>query len=461
VSFEAPLLIAGRLEGVSAVPVDRDGNVYRSGVVLSPLVRIGARLGNTRPLGGLVLLRAEGEVDAVTGAWSSATPIAGAEMPNSAAIGVQLRKAMARVSLGPYLHLGGGIMTSHWGMGLVANDGAHGWEPGSAAFTDPRGGDRVLRGFLATGPLTAARLVATFAVEQVREDPVILSGDSAMQVIASAQVGEGARDGGGFFFVHRRQRAADGGALDVTVFDVAGRAAFRAGLAELTLEGEGAVITGSTAYGPTVRIPTHNVLQMGGVARAGLAFRRVGAVLDLIYASGDGNVDDARVTGFKANPNFEEGLLLFRYVLAAQSGRGVATATDPQLVATPTPGIERTPTQGAITNTLAIFPRLWVRPARGLEVYGGALFGFTPARNADPFNTQIAGGSPRNAVGEKPGSFYGAEIDLGARYRITLHHTELTVGAEGGVLRPGSALRGSTGPDSSIVGGRLMLGYRF
>ena len=120
-----------------------------------------------------------------------------------------------------------------------------------------------------------------------------------------------------------------------------------------------------------------------------------------------------------------------------------------------------TPKNRAITNTVAIFPRLWVRPVHGLEVYGGALFGFTPARNADPFNTQIAGGSPRNALGERPGSFYGAEIDLGARYRVYLHHTELTVGAEGGVLRPGPALRGSTGPDGTILGGRLLLGYRF
>jgi hypothetical protein len=62
----------------------------------------------------------------------------------------------------------------------------------------------------------------------------------------------------------------------------------------------GAVVTGSTTYGPTVRTPTHNVLQMGGVARVGLAFRHAGAVLDLIYAH-DGQLPD--------DPRFIAGVL--------------------------------------------------------------------------------------------------------------------------------------------------------
>ena len=49
-------------------------------------------------------------------------------------------------------------------------DGAHGWKPGSARFTDPRGGDLVLRGFLGTGPHTGARIVATVAFDKVWDD---------------------------------------------------------------------------------------------------------------------------------------------------------------------------------------------------------------------------------------------------------------------------------------------------
>jgi hypothetical protein len=459
-SLEIPVLVGGRAEGVSDVVVDRYGNQFRAGAVLSPLLRLGVRLETTKPIAGKLLILAEYEHDLPTGSWSSVTPLEGAQMPNAAPVTTELRKAWARFSLGPYLHVGGGFMTSHWGLGLVANDGAHGWEPGSARFTDPRGGDLSIRAFVGTGPLTSARVVATLAVEEVRKDDVLLPGDSAMQFIASALAGYGGPTEGGFFLVHRRQRALDGGVLNVTAVDVAGKTTWPVGPALLTLEGEGALITGGTTFGATPRIPHHDVRQLGAVVRTSLAFRKAGAVLDLVYASGDQNNDDSRVTGFKADPNFETGLLLFRYMVAAQTGRGYVTATDPQLVGAPVNGVERTPTRGAVTNALVVFPRLWVRPVKGLEAYAGALFAFAPVKNVDPFNTQLAGGTPRNALDQAPGSYWGTEIDLGLRYRVHLRGTELNAGAECGVLQPGSALRGSTGPDARVFGGRLMLGYR-
>src|SRR6185369_17699023 len=114
------------------------------------------------------------------------------------------------------------------------------------------------------------------------------------------------------------------------------------------------------------------------------------------------------------------GLLLFRYVHAAQTGRGVFTASNPELSAVPPLGVARLASRGGITNALAIFPRFWARPIAGLEGYGGVLFAAAPEKNTDALDTRIAGGSPRNALDARPGAYWGTEIDLGLRYRVIL-----------------------------------------
>ena len=459
--LQVPLRVSGRAEAVTGFPVDHAGNLLQSGAALSPLLRLGARLDTVVPLATHLRIHAEYEQDLPTGTWTAHAPIAGPGMPSAQPIETQLRKAWARLSVGRQLQVGGGFMTSHWGMGLVANDGAHGWEPGSVRFTDPRGGDLVLRGFAGTGPLTEADIVASVAIDKVEHDDMLLTGDSAYEYIASVLAGYGRPSRAGLFVVYRRQTAADGRTLDVVVVDPAGRVAIDLHPAKLTLEAEGALVLGTTTFGASADVPRSNVLQLGGALRATLAFPRAGGVLDLVYASGDSNLHDAQVTGFHADPNFETGLLLFPYVQAAQSARGVVTASDPQLVGAPPTGIERLPTRGGLTDAVVLFPRFFTRPRPDIEAYGGVLFAFAPASNVDPFNTDLAGGTPKNALGGDPGSYWGTEIDLGLRYRLYVHHTELSAGVEGGVLFPGSALREASGSEPPpTYGGRVILGYR-
>jgi len=456
-----PILFGASSEGVSDIPVDRYGNAFQPGAALLPLLRIGMRLETLKPLADRIMLMCEYEHDLPTGSWNSGTPVDGAGMPNSAPFGQSLRKGWGRLSIGRHLHVGGGFMTSHWGLGLLSNDGAHGWEPGSARFTDPRGGDIVLRGFLGTGPHTAASIVATVAFDKVWDEVSMVTGDSAYQLIASALIGHDRPTQGGFFFVHRRLTAADGSTLNVSVIDLAGRAEVKLKQATLAFEAEAALVAGETTIGASPEHRRVRVLQLGAVVRTSLAWSRVGGVLDLVYASGDQNSYDAGTNGFRADPNFETGLLLFRYVQAAQTGRGYATATDPMLVGAPPGGIERLPTRGGLTNAVVFFPRLWVRPVRGLEVYGGVLIALAPVKNIDPFNTKVAGGSPRNALDGNPGSYWGTELDLGLRYRVLLRGTELSAGLEGGVLLPGSALRDAAGNNPApAYGGRILLTYR-
>ncbi len=123
--------------------------------------------------------------------------------------------------------------------------------------------------------------------------------------------------------------------------------------------------------------------------------------------------------------------------------------------------LERFPTRGSASNTIAIFPRGYVRPMRGLEVYAGPLMVFAPSVPTDPFNTKMAGGESRNALDGDPSHYLGTEVDLGARFRMLMGGTELTLGVEGGLFIPGAGLQDKAGDSMDLVyGGRIMLGYR-
>ncbi len=470
VRVEVPLSLAGRGENVSAFALDRAGTATGGGATLSPRARLGLRVTGDEAWAPLTLL-AEYEQDLPTGTLG-ATPATGLGMPGSDAVATQLRKASLRVGYGNKVVVGGGVMTSHFGLGLLANDGDHGWEPGSARFADPRGGDRVLRGFIASGPHTPLGLVVSLGVDRVLDDDSLLlaeelgtkagTGDAATQVIGSATIGRPGRSWAGVYVAHRDQRAADGRTLAVTAVD--GSATTRRTLWEgavLSLGAEAAFIAGDTTLTGTPTFPTQAVRQLGLAARGGLDLGTWGAALDGVYASGDRNVDDGSQNAFRVDPNFELGLLMFRQVLAAQTGRAVAVAGDPQLVGAPVPGLERVPTRGAVTNTLAVFPRLFVRPIQGLEVYGGVLLAWSAMPLVDPFNTRVSGGSVRNALDGRPSGWLGTEYDAGARVRGMVAGVELSVGVEGGVFVPGGAFRNASGTMMGpVVGGRGVLGVR-
>ncbi|MEK6606807.1 MAG: alginate export family protein [Myxococcota bacterium] len=461
--LELPLSFAERAERVSAFDIDPDGTRLSLDDALSAQVRVGARA-STKLLLRPVQLAAEYEHDLITGTHRGASDdTLGPFLPNSDEDEAELRKALLRVSIGPQLHLLGGRMTSHWGMGLLANDGAHGFAPGSAQFVDPRGGDRVLRGLLAAGPFTDAQLTAAVGADRVVEDDAMIPGDEARQMVASLLGGYRDTTRVGAYAVVRRQEAADGATLDVEVFDLAGSHRMTLGdAATLALEAEAATIVGETTLAPTATFPTHKVRQLGAAARAGLDFGPAGAWLDFLYASGDRNFDDVSQNGFRVDRNYPAGMFLFRYVVAAQTSRAVVTASDPELSGRPSEDLVRFPTRGAPTNTVAVFPRGFWRILDGLELYGGPLLAWADVAPADPLNTRLAGGEPRNARGGRPGSYLGTELDGGLRYRLTLVGVELSAGIEGGVLVPGSALRDAQGSKmENVTGGRALAQCRF
>ena len=463
--LEIPVTAALRSELSSGFMVDRYGNELASSPAISPQIRLGARFDSGLRLDPVAIL-AEIEHDVLTGAERSSPELAGNGFANTEGLGHELRKAFVRASYGYVAHLSLGFQTSHWGMGLLANDGAHGWEPGSARFSDPRSGDRVLRAQLATGPHTDAGLTVAVGADLLAggylgDDDALLEGDQAMQLVGGLLLGMGKPHGGGAYVVRRHQEAQDGSATDVWVFDLTGRTMIDLSVARLSFEAEGAVIFGDTELAPTTDFPVHEVLQTGLAFRASLDAGEVGSVVDLLFASGDQNIDDDTQHAFKADPNYEMGLLLFRHLLSGLTARGSITAGDPTLLGVPSEDLDRIPTRGSATNTVAVFPRVRYRPIAGLETYAGPLFAFAVMPMVDPFNTRIAGGEIRSALNGPGGIYLGTELDLGVRYRMNIEGGEITVGGEVGTLRPGSALSKPDGnPMDAVHGGRLMLNAR-
>ena len=465
--IEAPLSMRARLEGIGDYPVDLQRAGQRTTLHTGAFGNVQARVAlkiNTRRALIPFNLGAEYEHDLVTGPMGGKPEIEGDGLPNSEGLEHQLRKAYGRVSLGYYLHLMGGLMTSQWGMGLLSNDGAHTWEPGSAAFTDPRGGDRVVRVALSTGPLTRLGLFAAVGYDWIYADDVTLEDDDARQLITAFAIGRDRPHTLGVYVVWRTQEAPDGDTTDVTVVDLHGRTSFApTPRLKLALEIESALVFGESGLGSSPEYPNKDVLQLGVALRASLGYReKVGGVIDFLYASGDENFDDDTQNAFKPDPNYEIGLLLYRHVMAGQTGRAPFNASDPNLVGTPNEDLDRFPTRASASNTIAFFPRVWWRPTVGVELYGGPLFTFTAVALADPLNIRLAGGVPRNSFNASPGRYLGTELDVGARFQALVAGTLLTLGAEGGALFPGSAFEGEDGQGmDAVLGGRVMVGYQF
>ena len=461
--FEATGWLTGRLGSATAFAVDADMNEFAPDLVINTLARVGLKFDSHRDWAPVRLL-VEYEHDLFSGPVYGGGPEQGPPSlyaPDSLGYDEQsLRKAFARLSVGPWVTFGGGFTTSHWGLGLLANDGAHRFDPAKPSFVDPRGGDVVARALLATGPLTDTNLFVFAAYDSVWKDDVLFPGDEAWQAVCGLSLGTELPWGAGLYGVYREQTASDGDVTKVGVIDVHGRTKHEISpTMSFEVEAEGAIVFGTTTLAPSAEVPEHDVLQLAGTLRASFDAGIAGALLDLTYASGDRNLDDGDQNAFRADINFEQGFLLFRTVLAAQSARYPVTAADPTLIGKPAEDLDRLPTRGNLTNTIALFPRGWVRPTDGLTIYGGPLIAFGEVPQVDPLRTRLAGGAPHNAFDQAGGTFLGTEVDLGARFRTLVYGLEIEVGAEGGVLIPGDAFETASGdPMDPIYGGRLMLG---
>lgn len=443
-----------------------DGILGSSRVTLVLDVDTGKRMGDLAVVAGL-------GADALTGTFSGGPKLEGDHLPGNRWDPLLLTQAWAGLRLRDLATLRFGVMNNLWGTGVLANDGNHALDARRDDwFVLPTTGDRLARAQLLLQPFgrtqsSARGLFVALNVDQVVEDAVAIraDGDDAFQQVAAVRWHFAKERWVGAYYVHRDQtfRSASGPFLKVNVIDAAFDMDYRKDGTGLRVQGEAVALLGTTSLAPTPDHPEHDIRQAAVVAKARYDWgeKHLRMELDGGWFSGDDNLDDAVLSGFKANPNFQQGLLLFSQVLGWQSGRARITASNPIVTGYPAQDLDRLATNGSVTSAITVFPKVGWKPAPFLEVYGGALLAFSPTAPIDAFSTRVNGGTPRNYMGKAPdGSLLGAEFDLGVVATLERPGYPLvtSVRAEYAVLTPGGALAGMDA-DAPIHGGRLTLTF--
>lgn len=360
-----------------------------------------------------------------------------------------------------------GHQTSHWGMGILANDGDH-----PRLFGDYRRGSIVERLLFATRPFGAEHpLQVAVGGDLVFDDrnAQLVEGDRAVQVIGAVRWQEPHFELG-VYGVFRDQMRAQSSVdqltpftegLRVGVVDVAGR--FEAPLpgADTFVFGrfEGAFIGGNTTYvrdvDHTHRGTSEAIRAFGGAAALGAVHhreegaRRWGQLVASIewgYASGDADPADGVTRRFSFDQNHKVGLVLFDHVMRWKTARSATIAQDPGIVNRAAPGLQFLSSEGAVQGATYLYPTIVVRPRHWLDLKAGVVIAQTTADFVDPFQFGALGNYANFEGGDESRHDLGVELDLGVDGRIELgEHAVVQVGAEGGVLFPGGAFDDAVG----------------
>jgi hypothetical protein len=360
-----------------------------------------------------------------------------------------------------------GQQPSHWGVGIVANDGDH-----PSTFGDYRYGAISDALLFATkpmgkdGPLTVAaagQLVFRDANAQITR------GDHAFQGVLAGYWERGPNQLG-IYGVYRHQSTdrtsgsdlyAYGDTIDAAVVDVAGHFAAPVPGQDAFVfgAGEAAAILGSTNAERTVEQAASGqrstIRAWGGAAQLGVVHRAHDAApeagsptnwgdlvaqLEVGYASGDADPNDGTEKRFVFDPNHKVGLILFDEVMRFQTARAATAAQDPLLVNRPPPGSSLLPSNGGIYGAEYVNPTIIVRPRPWLDLKGGMVIAQTTADVVDPLRLAVNGAAQNYVGGDPHRHDLGVELDGGAEGRFPLDYATFVAGLQGGVLFPGGAL---------------------
>jgi hypothetical protein len=290
-----------------------------------------------------------------------------------------------------------GLMTSHWGLGLLANDGET-----APFFGLPEFGDRVIRARFTTKPSATSPLHLTAAYDRVVQDDLVSEPRTqwATQAILSALWVDGP-DRFGVYGVSREQdelltgRSTHAGVVDVfaqTEFDLSEGTS-------LTLAAEGAAISGKTNRATTTESPRRlHIKSAGAVGVVSLAAyeKRLEVGFNGGYASGDKDSADNQLNDFSFDRNYGVGTVLFDEVIGAIDARTHPLVSNPENVGQPPDGVDSIVNEGAFKRAAFIQPRIKVKPIKWVELKAGILFAAATAPVAHPYYTARNGGTPTN-----------------------------------------------------------------
>jgi hypothetical protein len=375
--------------------VNADGDTVGQGFVLDTRLRLGVTVD---AMG--FQLRAEG--DAFTGQVAGDTWDLG-ETPDERRrhqMGVFNTEsfsprvlAMSRQT--PLGKIDAGLMTSHWGLGMVANDGAH-----DPYFGRNDGADVVLRAKATTTPVPDKPIYLILAADRVYADDVgSWAADQEIYQLLFATLYKGS--GGtsaGVYTVYRQQTEADGvRQTDVSVVDLYLDHRGEIGVTQYRAAMEAAWIDGSTTRGASYQSPEGlTVSQLGatGLFEVDYADWAVGLTLRGGIASGDGDGYDDSSNGYNFDQNFDVGLVMFDEVGGALAVSAWNQVSDLENVGQAPDGAESLVNEGALSQAAFTQPILrWaVRP--GLDAKIGVLAAWATAPIASPFYSGRNGGVP-------------------------------------------------------------------
>jgi len=356
----------------------------------------------------------------------------------------------------PALQVQVGLTTSHWGLGVMANDGAHDPMFGRADF-----GDRVVRVRVTGRPLhksgspAAKYLMLTAAFDWVVGDDIARFGERqlAFQGIASLLYADPQARQLGIYMVYRYQSELDEDRRTrAFAVDGFGQLPLALGSTGWGIRGaaEGALIVGMTDRAPTYARPDGVGLVSGGAAGV-LTVHDPAEQLQIHLragvASGDPEPDDGVSRDFTFDRDFDVGMVLFDQLMGGVEGATHALLTDPTR-SPPPDGVDAVVTEGAFRRALFAQPVVQVTPWPWLDVRLGVLMASGSVDVAQPYYSFRAGGVPHNHANMEPqGRYLGTELDwavrIGGPVKPSLDTSPLAaVVIQGGHLRTGNALYG-------------------
>lgn len=337
-----------------------------------------------------------------------------------------------------------GLGTSHWGLGMVANDGAHDPWFGKTEF-----GDRVIRSAASfrTCQDCSVPLVISAAFDVVVADEVgrLRDGAVPLQWILSGIWEDAAHRRIGVYGVHRRQlELTNDRFLSASVID--GYVDIPIALPgewKLRVAGEAAGIIGVTD-----RAPSWASLQDDRFRLGVASFGATGLVeatdpsghLDLRlrggYASADGDPDDGASHDFSFDRDFAVGMVLFDEVQGAVEAAAYAQLTDPEYAGDPPDGIDATVTEGAFRRAVFVEPGVSGHLFDQLTGRAAVVLATSTGPIAQSFYTYRAGGQPTSHHNlPSQGRWIGTEIDWALAWAKAFE-----VGS--GAVRPGVEVQG-------------------
>lgn len=402
-----------------------------------------------------------------------------------------------------------GQQPNHWGMGILANDGDH-----PLVFGDYRYGSISERILFATKPGGAkSDFNLALAADLVFRDnnARLIRGQQAVQGVLGA-FWERGHNRIGLFSTFRHQENDKTSSsdlysytdnLDAIAVDLHGKVVVPVpGETDsfVFAEAEAAMINGSTNMIRTLEQTSAGdrttIRSYGGSAAIGVVHRSwasrfwankgseadaraaseeylgrpnphgipygdLVAQVEMGYASGDADPYDGVQKRFTFDPNHRIGLLLFDEVLRFQTARASTAAQDPLLTngTRPTPGVDMLPSNGGVFGAQYVNPTVIVRPRYWLDLKAGMVVALATADVVDPFRVATSGSYVNYRGGDPRKRDLGVELDAGVDARFPLDYgLKLQVGAQGGVLFPGTALENAAGerlPTQWVTMGRL------